>query len=67
MACEDDVDLQITISQKRVRLQIYDDGIGEYVYDKPISSITACGHEVAVGVNRVKGPFLLCKIGRAHV
>jgi hypothetical protein len=45
--------------QKKVRLQIYDDGIGEYVYDKPVSTIDACGHMNAIGVNRQMGPFLV--------
>lgn len=60
MACETDVEYQITIGpQKRIRLQILDDGAGEYVYDVPINSINAAGVEVPVGSTATMGPFLL--------
>lgn len=55
--CDTTVNVQMTVVQKKVRLQIYDDGIGEYVYDSPVSSITATGHMNPVGVNRQRGIF----------
>ncbi len=41
------------------RLQVFDDGAGEYIFDTPFNILCVAGSEIATGVYNSRGPYIL--------